>query len=85
MNPIGQNIPVIYLHFEDTTNKLYPVDPYSCYMCDHTYIQIVLHFSLLLFLSFSVLVANPSELLYTMANPARGLQNPEHGDTTVVL
>ena len=28
---------------------------------------------LLLFLTFSVLVANPEKLLYTVANPARGL------------
>ena len=28
---------------------------------------------LLLFLTFSVLVANPKKLLYTVANPARGL------------
>ena len=30
---------------------------------------------LLLFLTFSVLVANPKKLLYTVANPARGLLN----------
>ena len=30
-----------------------------------------------LFLTFSVLVANPKKLLYTMANPARGLLNRE--------
>ena len=29
----------------------------------------------LLFLIFSVLVANPEKLLYTVANPARGLLN----------
>ena len=29
---------------------------------------------LLLFLTFSVLVANPKKLLYTVANPARGLR-----------
>ena len=28
---------------------------------------------LFLFLTFSVLVANPKKLLYTVANPARGL------------
>ena len=33
--------------------------------------------SLLLFLTFSVLVASPKKLLYTMANPARGLLNRE--------
>ena len=32
---------------------------------------------LLLFLTFNVLVANPKKLLYTMANPARGLLNRE--------
>ena len=32
---------------------------------------------LLLFLTFSVLVANPEKLLYTVANPARGLLNRE--------
>ena len=32
---------------------------------------------LLLFLTFSVLVANPKNLLYTVANPARGLLNRE--------
>ena len=30
---------------------------------------------LLLFHTFSVLVANPKKLLYTVANPARGLLN----------
>ena len=30
---------------------------------------------LLLFLTFSALVANPKKLLYTVANPARGLLN----------
>ena len=32
---------------------------------------------LLLFLTFSVLVAIPKKLLYTVANPARGLLNRE--------
>ena len=32
---------------------------------------------LLLFLTFSVLVANSKKLLYTVANPARGLLNKE--------
>ena len=32
---------------------------------------------LLLFHTFSVLVANPKKLLYTVANPARGLLNRE--------
>ena len=32
---------------------------------------------LLLFLTFSVLVANPKKLLNTVANPARGLLNRE--------
>ena len=32
---------------------------------------------LLLFLTFSVLVANPKKLLYTVANPTRGLLNRE--------
>ena len=32
---------------------------------------------LLLFLTVSVLVANPKKLLYTVANPARGLLNRE--------
>ena len=32
---------------------------------------------LLLFFAFSVLVANPKNLLYTVANPARGLLNRE--------
>ena len=32
---------------------------------------------LLLFLTFSALVANPKKLLYTVANPARGLLNRE--------
>ena len=34
-------------------------------------------FLLLLFLTFSALVANPKKLLYTVANPARGLLNRE--------
>ena len=33
---------------------------------------------LLLFLTFSALVANPKKLLYTVANPARGLLNREN-------
>ena len=37
----------------------------------------VLLLLLLLFLIFSVLVANPEKLLYTVANPARGLLNRE--------
>ena len=32
---------------------------------------------LLLFLTFSVLVANPKKLMYTVANPARDLLNRE--------
>ena len=32
---------------------------------------------LLLFLTLSALVANPKKLLYTVANPARGLLNRE--------
>ena len=32
----------------------------------------------LLFLTFSALVANPKKLLYTVANPARGLLNREN-------
>ena len=32
---------------------------------------------LLLFLTFSVLVVNPKKLLYTVANPARGLPKRE--------
>ena len=35
--------------------------------------------------TFSVLVANPREILYTVVNPARGLLNPNYGDTTIVL
>ena len=35
------------------------------------------------FLTFSVLVANPREILETVANPARGLLNTDYGDTTV--
>ena len=37
------------------------------------------HFAglLLLFLTFSVLVVNTKKLLYTVANPARGLLNRE--------
>ena len=31
-----------------------------------------------LFLKFSVLVANPKKLVYTVVNPARGLLNREH-------
>ena len=45
----------------------YPVDPYSCYICDHTYIHtyiisiVGVLLLLLLFLTFSVLVANPKK------------------------
>ena len=38
---------------------------------------VILLLFLLLFLIFSVLVANPKKLLYTVANPARGLLNRE--------
>ena len=41
------------------------------------YLLPVLLLLLLLFLTFSVLVANPKKLLYTVANPARGLLNRE--------
>ena len=46
----------------------------------HTYILITFEgldigVKLLLFLAFSVLVANPKKLLYTVANPTRGLLN----------
>ena len=40
---------------------------------------------LLLFLTFSVLVANPKKLLYTVANPARGLLNREKRTKEKVL
>ena len=43
----------------------YTADPYSCFIL----------LLLLLFLTFSVLVANPKKLLYAVANPARGLLN----------
>ena len=49
-----------------------PVDPYSCYMCDHK--CIVLHtltLLLLLFLTFSVMVANPKKTTL-LTNLARG-------------
>ena len=39
----------------------------------------------LLFLTFSVLVANPEKLLYTVANPARGLLNREKRTKEKVL
>ena len=54
----------------------YPVDPYFCYMCDPTYIHNVGEkpTAILTSRTFSVLVANPKKLLYTVANPAaRGL------------
>ena len=41
----------------------------------HEHCQLLL--LLLLFITFSVLVANPKKLLYTVANPARGLLNRE--------
>ena len=39
--------------------------------------RLLLLLLLLLFLTFSALVANPKKLLYTVANPARGLLNRE--------
>ena len=45
-------------------------------MYNHTYdIVLLLLLLLLLFLTFIVLAANPKNLLYTVANPARGLLN----------
>ena len=41
--------------------------------CSYTYIVLLL----LLFLTFSALVANPKKIFYTVANPARGLLNRE--------
>ena len=53
-------------------------------MAVHTYMPFFLdarnqdiNLVVLLFLTFSVLVANPKKLLYTVANPARGLLNRE--------
>ena len=40
-------------------------------------VVVVLVFLLLLFLTFNVLVANPRKLLYTVANPVRGLLKRE--------
>ena len=40
-------------------------------------VPVVMLLLLLLVLSFSVLVANPKKLLYTVANPARGLLSRE--------
>ena len=40
---------------------------------------------MLLFLPFSVLVANPKKLLYTVANPARGLLIGKKPTTVVVV
>ena len=37
----------------------------------------------MLFPTFSVSVANPRELLETVADPVRGLLNPDYGDTAV--
>ena len=48
--------------------------PGTVCMYGHAYTELLL---LLLFLTFSVLVANPKKLLYTVANPARGLLNRE--------
>ena len=39
----------------------------------------------LLFLTLSVLVANPREPFYMVTNPARGLLNPDYGDTAAVV
>ena len=41
-------------------------------------VVVVLVLLLLLFLAFNVLVANPRKLLYTVANPARGLLKREN-------
>ena len=45
---------------------------YDMYVCMYDMYVCML---LLLFLTFSALVANPKKLLYTVANPARGLLN----------
>ena len=41
----------------------------------HLYFFVVVYKLLLLFLTFSVLVANPRKLLYTVVNPTRDLLN----------
>ena len=54
-------------------------------VCDHGFersdlcaeIIIIIIIIMLLFLTFSELSANPKKLLYTVANPARGLLNRE--------
>ena len=51
-----------------------------CILCFHTinvFLTIFTGLLLLFFLAFSVWVANPKKLLYTVANPARGLLNRE--------
>ena len=50
-----------------------PASDYDCLVVLYTRTVPGLLLFLLLFLTFSVLVANPKKLLYTVANPARGL------------
>ena len=57
---------VLYPNFTLSYDKN---DLYRAYACVYR--------SIPLFLTFSVLVANPKKLLYTVANPARGLLNRE--------
>ena len=48
-------------------------------------LRIVINITCLLLLTFSALVANPKKLLYTVANPARGLLNREKNKKTTVF
>ena len=60
--------------------KKRPLRVHTKYIHIELYIYIyiyILLLLLLLFLTFSALFANPKKLLYTVANPARGLLNME--------
>ena len=62
---------LIEQHWHDVSNRL-PTLAEDCFTTANGLLLL-----LLLFLTFSVLVANPKKLLYTVANPARGLLNRE--------
>ena len=60
--------------FRDETGTERPL-LYIIYKCTVEYSRQLIEVVVVLFLTFSALVAKPKKLLYTVANPARGLLN----------
>ena len=79
--PIDSHInPHICSHLYESTHTLFTNTPWTTTNAGPPLIlpyKVCMLLLLLLFLTFSVLVANPKKLLYTVANPARGLLNRE--------